>query len=89
MKNQRKEYGYIFEETTGESQHILVGSQKLPITFNDKSNKMALQSLRALKPSVLYGSCDGKNMFVVGEYDAPSHSFLLDHWYINCSAPLK
>jgi hypothetical protein len=46
----KKEYGYVFEET---SQHILEGSQKLPITFNDKSNKMALQSLRALKPSVL------------------------------------
>jgi hypothetical protein len=77
-----KEYGYIFEETTGQNQYILVDSQKLPITFNERSNKMALQSLSALKPRVLYGNCDGKNMFVVGEYDVASHSFLLDHWYI-------
>jgi len=78
----KKEYGYIFEETTGQNQYILVDSQRLPITFNDKSNKMALQSLGALKPSVLYGNSDGENMFVVGEYDGTSHSFLLDHWYI-------
>jgi hypothetical protein len=78
----KKEYGYIFEETTGENQYILVDSQKLPMTFNQKSNKMALQSLLALKPIVLYGNCDGKNMFVVGEYDVTSLSFILDHWYI-------
>jgi hypothetical protein len=79
----KKEYRYVFTESTGQTEYILVDSQELPIIFNDRSNKMALQSLRALKPSVLYGNCDGKNMFVVGEYDVNSHSFLLDHWYIN------
>jgi hypothetical protein len=78
----KKEYGYVFQESTGQNQYILVNSQKEPITFSERSNKMALQSLRALTPSVLYGNCDGKNMFVVGEYDVTSHSFLLDHWYI-------
>jgi hypothetical protein len=78
----KKEYGYIFQETTGQNQYIVVDSQRLPIRFADTSNKMALQSLRALKPSVLYGNCDGKNMFVVGEYDSASHSFSLDHWYL-------
>jgi hypothetical protein len=78
----KKEYGYVFTESTGQTEYILVDSKELPIFFNDRSNKMALQSLRALKPSVLYGNCDGKNMFVVGEYDVTSHSFLLDHWYI-------
>ena len=78
----KKQYGYVFLESTGQNQYILVDSQRLPIRFADKTNKMALQSLRALKPSVLYGNCDGKNMFVVGEYDVTSHSFLLDHWYI-------
>src|SRR5258705_12417206 len=43
---------------------------------------MALESLRALKASVLYGNSKGDNMFVVGEYDVTSHSFLLEHWYI-------
>ncbi len=43
---------------------------------------MALQSFRALKASVVYGNSDGENMFVVGESDVTSHSFLLDHWYI-------
>src|SRR5688500_13294418 len=79
----KKAYAEEVTEYIGQSQYMLVDSQKLPITFNDKSNKMALQSLRALKPSVLYGNSDGKNMFVVGEYDVNSHSFLLDHWYIN------
>ena len=78
----KKEYGYIFQESTGQNQYILADSQKLPIAFNERSNKMALQSLRALKASVLYGSSGGENMFVVGEYDVTSHSFLLDHWYI-------
>lgn len=78
----KKEYGYVFQESTGQNQYILVDSQKLPITFNERSNKMALQSLRALKASVLYGNSGGENIFVVGEYDVTSHSFLLDHWYI-------
>jgi hypothetical protein len=78
----QKEYGYVFTESTGQTEYILVDSQELPIFFNDRSNKMAVQSLRALKPSVLYGNCDGKNMFVVGEYDSASHSFSLDHWYL-------
>jgi hypothetical protein len=77
-----KEYGYIFQESTGQDQYILVDSQKLPITFNERSNKMALESLRALKASVLYGNSEGDNMFLIGEYDVTSHSFLLDHWYI-------
>jgi hypothetical protein len=78
----KKEYGYFFQESTGQNQYILVDSQKVPITFSDRSNKIALQSLRALKASIVYGNSGGENMFVVGEYDAASHSFLLDHWYL-------
>jgi len=84
MSNEKpkKEYGYVFTESTGQTEYVLVDSQELPIIFNDRSNKMALQSLRALKASVVYGNSGGENMFVVGEYDVTSHSFLLDHWYI-------
>jgi hypothetical protein len=78
----KKEYGYIFQETTGQNQYIVVDSQRLPIRFADTSNKMALQSLRALKHRVLTGNSGGENIFVVGDYDVTSHSFLLDHWYI-------
>ncbi len=78
----KKEYGYIFQESTGQNQYILVDSQKLPITFNEQSNRIGLQSLGALKTSVLYGNSGGENIFVVGKYDVTSHSFLLDHWYI-------
>ena len=76
------EYGYVFQESTGQNQYILIEGRKVPVKafVADGSNQMALKSLQALKPSVLYGNSGGDRIFVRGEYDDQSQSFRLTHW---------
>ena len=77
------EYGYVFQESTGQNQYIVIQDKKVPITFVvDDSNPNALKSLRALKPGVLYANAAGDRIFVSGKYDPQSQSFRLSHWYI-------
>ena len=42
---------------------------------------MALGSLYALSPRVLYPNSKGK-IILVGDYDAQTQLFKLDHWYL-------
>ena len=79
-----KEYGYVFQESTGQNQYIMMDGRKLPIKsfVSDTSDPMALKSLRALKWNVLYPNSRGDKIFLRGEYDSQSQSFRLSHWYI-------
>lgn len=76
------EYGYVFQESTGQNQYILINGQKAPVKFSDASDQVALKSLQALKPSILYENSDGQRIFVSGEYDNQSQLLRLSHWYI-------
>lgn len=83
-RNQKvNEYGYVFQESTGENQYIIMDGRKVPITLiANPSNPVAFKSLRALKWNLLYPNDNGDRIFVRGEYDNQSHSFRLSHWYI-------
>ena len=76
-------YGYVFQESTGQNQYILIDGRKAPIKFNSNaSNQIALKSLYALKAGILYENSEGDQIFVTGEYDNQSQLFRLSHWYI-------
>ena len=78
-----KEYGYVFHESTGQNQYILVDAKEEPFRFDEqKSDKLALGSLRSLSARVLYPNSRGNKIFLVGDYDSRSQSFVLTHWYI-------
>ena len=80
---QANEYGYIFHESTGQNQFILIGRRRVPITFDQTgSDQIALHALMSLNPSILYGNGDGRSMTLVGEFQARMHIFTLRHWYI-------
>jgi HEAT repeat protein len=76
------EYGYVFEESTRPNQYIMIDGRKNPIEFDEASTRIAVKSLAALKPGILYQNSQGDRIFVAGEYDNQSHSFRLSHWYI-------
>ena len=82
--SREKEYGYVFQESTGHSQFILIEGRKVPIKiiFAEAPNQMALKSLRALKAGILYDNSGGERIFVRGEYDDQSQAFRLTHWYL-------
>ena len=49
-----REYGYVFYESTGQNQYVLISSIEMPFRFDEaRSNKPALNSLRSLSPRVL------------------------------------
>ena len=78
-----KEYSYIFYESTGQNQYILVDSRELPFRFDEgRSDKMALGSLRALSARVLYPNSKGGKIILVGDYDAQTQLFRMEHWYL-------
>ena len=78
-----KEYGYVFHESTGQNQYILIDFQEVPFHFDERnSNKLAHDSLRSLRASVLYPNSKGNKIFLVGEYDVQSQLFVLRHWHI-------
>jgi hypothetical protein len=77
------EYGYVFQESTGENQYLVLESRRVPIKrFAATSDQKALKSLHALKWNILYLNAGGDRIFVIGEYDNQSQSFRLEHWYI-------
>jgi hypothetical protein len=76
------EYGYVFQESTGQNQYIIVNGQKNPVKFTNASNEIALKSLQALKAGILYENSGRDRIFVVGDYDIQTQSFQLSHWYI-------
>jgi hypothetical protein len=78
-----KEYGYVFYESTGQNQYILVDSKEVPFHFDqESSDKMALGSLYALSPRVLYPNSQGGKIVLVGDYDARTQLFKIEHWYL-------
>jgi hypothetical protein len=82
-RNKRvNEYGYVFQESTGQNQYILIEGRKTPVKFDSASNQIALKSLYALKAGILYENRKGDQIFVTGEYDERSQLFRLSHWYI-------
>lgn len=76
------EYGYVFHESTGQSQYIIMDGREVPVKFDDASNQIALKSFYALKPGIVYQNNEGDRIFVLGDYDRQSQSFRLSHWYI-------
>jgi hypothetical protein len=78
------EYGYVFQESTGQNQYIIMDGRKVPIKdfVSDASHQLALKSLQALRLNVLYPNAQGDKIFLRGEYDHQSNSFRLSHWYI-------
>jgi hypothetical protein len=77
-----QEYGYVFQETTGTNQYILINGQRNPMTFSETSNETAVKSLQSLKPGIVYENSKGDQIFVSGEYDDRSRTFRLSRWYI-------
>ena len=63
------EYGYVFQESTGENHYVLMEGRKVlvKIIVADAPNQMALKSLQALKASVLYPNAAGDKIFLRGE----------------------
>ena len=78
------EYGYVFQESTGQNRYIIMDGRKVPVKdfVSDASNQLALKSLEALKWNVLYTNGGGDRIFVRGEYHQQSQLFRLSHWYI-------
>ena len=78
-----KEYSYVFYETTGQNRFILIDSKEMPFRFDQgSSDKLALGSLNALSPRVLYPNSEGGKIILVGDYDAQTQMFRLEHWYL-------
>lgn len=78
-----KEYGYVFYESTGQNQYLLVDSRELPFSFDEgRSDKMALGSLHALSARILYPNSKGGKIILVGDYDAQTQLFKMEHWYL-------
>lgn len=78
-----KEYGYVFYESTGPNQYILIDSRELPFRFDEaQSDKSALESLRALSARILYPNSKGGRIILVGDYDGRTQLFRLEHWYL-------
>lgn len=78
-----REYGYVFYESTGQNQFILVNSTEVPFRFDEKrSDQTALGSLRALSGRVLYPNSKGGKIILVGDYDEQTEWFRLEHWYL-------
>jgi len=86
-RKEKIEVGYIFHETTGHTEYLLINSNEVPIKFDSKSNKIALNSLYSLNPSILYPNSDGTKIFVIGHFLQGNKIFMLEHWYIK--APFK
>jgi hypothetical protein len=81
--NRATEYGYVFHESTGQNQFLIVDSKEVPFRFDEqRSDKTALDSLRALSPRVLYPNSDGSKIIVVGDYEAKTQLLRLEHWYL-------
>ena len=82
-RGQANEYRYIFHESTGQNQFILIGRRRVSFTFDQiVSDQIALHALMSLRPSILYGNGDGRSIILVGEFQARTHVFRLRHWYI-------
>jgi hypothetical protein len=78
-----KEYAYVFYESTGQNQFILVDSKEMPFRFDEgSSDKMALGSFYALSPRVLYPNSKGGKIILVGDYDVQTQMFRIEHWYL-------
>ena len=78
-----KEYGYVFNESTGQNEYILVDRNEVPLHFDERnSNRLAYESLRSLRARVLYPNSRGDKIFLVGDYDVQSQLFVLKHWHI-------
>jgi hypothetical protein len=62
---------------------IQTGSGDLPIVFDDEhSNRMALESFRALRLGVIQCNAKSGKVLLLGKYDPSGQSFALDHWTI-------
>lgn len=78
-----KEYGYVFNESTGQNEYLVVDRKEVPLHFDQRnSNKLAYDSLRSLRARVLYPNSRGNKIFLVGDYDVQSQLFVLGHWHI-------
>src|SRR2546423_13535394 len=73
-RGQAHEYGYIFHESTGQNQFVLIGRRRVPVTFDRiGSDQIALHALMSLKTSILYANGDGRSITLVGEFQARTH----------------
>jgi hypothetical protein len=78
-----KEYGYVFYESTGQNQYLLIDTREVPFRFDEAhSDKSALESLRALSARILYPNSKGGRIILVGDYDGRTQLFRMEHWYL-------
>ena len=90
-------YGFVHHETTGITSFVIVNGVERPIRFHPDSDQIAVKALNALPWWILLPNCDGKRMFLVGQYfTTPKHTpkcdacpaveeyreFKLINWYI-------
>ncbi len=76
-------YGYIFSESTGQNNFVLIKKIRTPIEFDRKlSDRQALYSLIALKASVLCFNSDGSKIFLDGNQNKTTGTFILKSWHI-------
>lgn len=61
-------YGFVHHETTGITTSVIVNSIERRIKFHPDSDPIAIKSLMALTWKVLLPNCDGKKLFLVGQY---------------------
>lgn len=61
------EYGYVFHESTGLTDHVRSNGKEIAIQFRRNSDQKALRSLRALRWQKLNANADGHHMVLVGQ----------------------
>lgn len=77
------EYGYLFIDSTGQNQYLLLGAARIPFMFDEtRSDSVALGSLRSLRPEILYGNCEGDKIILVGLFDRQTGTLALEHWFL-------
>ncbi len=63
---QLQTYGYVFNESTGITNHIVQNGKEIPVIFSSKSNLQNLAALKSLKWNIFYPNSDGNKIYVVG-----------------------
>jgi hypothetical protein len=75
------EFSYIFRESTGENQFILINGKEVPIEFSKGSDPTYLNLLNSLSWRVLYCEENEKKIRLIGSYNVWNHKFTLNKWY--------
>jgi len=96
--DRRGDFGLVSRVCTGLNYSILVDGEEVTIVFSEDSDPIALGTLRAMQPEVLWPNAEGKTLFVTGTLartpqwtpGGPGraqrekyYAFRLQHWWLD------